>query len=138
MELAPLQQASAKTFPTSITLHPTVCNRSSTTAFCKEAMGHCKEALTIYAAIIADSPLSPGTSTVIFRTSVLLAHVGRFDEVSRSRSRAIAEVLRREKYTQDSNKHGTKAWKFSRARSVGVCFLVFTLASSGKVAHAPI
>lgn len=52
-------------------------------AFCKEARGDCTEALSLYASIISDSSLSPGTSAVIFRTSVLLAHVGRFDEVGR-------------------------------------------------------
>eukprot|EP00903_Cladosiphon_okamuranus_P009395 g8959.t1 len=49
-------------------------------AFCKEARGDCKEALALYAKIISDSALSPGASSVIFRTSVLLAYVGRFDE----------------------------------------------------------
>ncbi|CAM9333213.1 unnamed protein product [Hapterophycus canaliculatus] len=52
-------------------------------AFCREARGDCKEALALYASIISDSALSPGTSAVIFRTSVLLAYVGRFDECVR-------------------------------------------------------
>ncbi|CAM9751882.1 unnamed protein product [Ectocarpus sp. 8 AP-2014] len=52
-------------------------------AFCKEARGDCKEALALYASIISDSALSPGASAVIFRTSVLLAYVGRFDECVR-------------------------------------------------------
>ncbi|CAM9468578.1 unnamed protein product [Scytosiphon promiscuus] len=52
-------------------------------AFCREARGDCKEALVLYASIISDSALSPGTSAVIFRTSVLLAYVGRFDECVR-------------------------------------------------------
>ncbi|CAM9672628.1 unnamed protein product, partial [Ectocarpus sp. 12 AP-2014] len=52
-------------------------------AFCKEARGDCKEALALYAGIISDSALSPGASAVIFRTSVLLAYVGRLDECVR-------------------------------------------------------
>lgn len=69
---------------------------SPTTAFCKEARGDCKEALALYAGIIADSALSPGTSNVIFRTSVLLAYVGRFDEV-RTRKNGRSSVARQGK-----------------------------------------
>lgn len=65
-----------------------------TTAFCKEARGDCKEALALYASIISDSALSLGASNVIFRTSVLLAYVGRFDEV---RQRQIANCTKHEK-----------------------------------------
>lgn len=54
---------------------------TSSAAFCKEARGDCAEALSLYAKIISDYSLSPGASAVIFRTSVLLAHVGRYDEV---------------------------------------------------------
>lgn len=63
------------------------------TAFCKEARGDCKEALALYATIISDSALSPGASNVIFRTSVLLAYVGRFDEV---RKKNIGRSVARE------------------------------------------
>ena len=60
---------------------PPPLGQNVSAAFCKEARGDCAEALSLYASIIADSSLSPGTAAVIFRTSVLLAHVGRFDEV---------------------------------------------------------
>ncbi|CAB1120729.1 unnamed protein product [Ectocarpus sp. CCAP 1310/34] len=62
-------------------LHPDCCAFKK--AFCKEARGDYKEALTLYASIISDSALSPGASAVIFRTSVLLAYVGRLDECVR-------------------------------------------------------
>lgn len=73
------------------------------TAFCKEARGDCKEALALYASIISDSALSPGTSNVIFRTSVLLAYVGRFDEVGREKYVQVQRSV-----AQEGDKNCTK------------------------------
>lgn len=68
-------------------------HRNQQTAFCKEARGDCKEALALYASIISDSALSSGASNVIFRTSVILAYVGRFDEVRKRKTRTTRRSL---------------------------------------------